>query len=95
MLTRKDGILGCELIRAQPETNGGEFEHGEIVRGGLFVARGDTSEVFDLVEEVLDEIALFVKLGVERTGLASVGLGGGILAVAPLPSIPSLMPLAS
>ncbi len=62
----------------QPDTDGGEFEHGEIVRGGLFVARGDTSEVFDLVEEALDEIALFVKLGIERTGLASVGLGRDI-----------------
>jgi hypothetical protein len=35
-----------------PETDadGSEFKHGEEVGGLLFVARGDTAAMFDLVE---------------------------------------------
>jgi hypothetical protein len=35
-----------------PETDadGSEFKHGEEVGGVLFVARGDTAAMFDLVE---------------------------------------------
>jgi len=35
---------------------------GEVIAGGLLVARCDAAEVLDSVEEALDEIAL----GVER-----------------------------
>lgn len=48
---------------AQPDLCGGQLEHGEIVRGSLFVARGDPSEVFDAIEEALDPVALLVEHG--------------------------------
>jgi len=34
---------------------------GEVIAGGLLVARCDAAEVLDSVEEALDEIALGVK----------------------------------
>jgi hypothetical protein len=50
---------------SQPNSNAGELDHGETVRGGLFVARCDAPEMFDLVEEALDEATLFVAFGIE------------------------------
>jgi hypothetical protein len=38
----------------QPEVGGGQFEHGEEVCGVFFVVRGQSSKVFDPVEEPLD-----------------------------------------
>lgn len=57
--------LGHGLIIAQPNTGGGELDHGEVVRGALFVARGDAPKMFDFVEKALDEVALFVEFGIE------------------------------
>jgi hypothetical protein len=37
--------------------SGSQLEHGEEVCGVLFVARGESSEVLDPVEETLDAIA--------------------------------------
>ena len=68
-------VLGHGLITAQPQSNGGEFDHGEIVGGTLFIARGDASEMTDFVEEELDEVALFVELDIEGRRRAPVGLG--------------------
>jgi hypothetical protein len=52
--------LGHEIIRAQPDLYSSQLEHGEIVCGSLFVERGDSSEVFDAIEEALDPVALSV-----------------------------------
>jgi hypothetical protein len=46
---------------AQPEMCGGQFEHGEEVCGVFFVARGQSSEVFDPVEEPLDAVARTIE----------------------------------
>ena len=57
--------LGRRLISSQPDTNGGELDHRHVICGELVVARGDTAEVFDLVEEALHEVARLVEVGAE------------------------------
>lgn len=44
-----------------PNAGADEFDGGAIVFRALVVARGGASEVFDTVEEALDEIALPVE----------------------------------
>ena len=46
---------------AKPYLYCGQLEHGEIVRGSFFVARGDPSEVFDTIEESLYPVALPIE----------------------------------
>jgi hypothetical protein len=41
----------------QPKLGGGQLEHGEEIRGVLFVACGEALEVLDAVEEALDAVA--------------------------------------
>src|ERR1700722_807635 len=53
--------LGHRLIMAQPKVHGSQLEHGEEVRGVLFVARGEPPEVFDAVEEALDAVAFAIE----------------------------------
>tara|TARA_R100001163_G_C5063066_1_gene200274 strand:- start:533 stop:658 length:126 start_codon:yes stop_codon:yes gene_type:complete len=38
----------------------GGFEHGEIVRSKLLVTCSDATEVFDVIEKMIDPVALFV-----------------------------------
>jgi len=49
----------------EPEADGSEFYHGEEVGDVLFVTRGDTAAMFDLVEEPLDVIACSIERGAE------------------------------
>ena len=46
---------------AKPEVNGSQLEHGEEVCGVFFVARGESPEVLDLVEEPFDTVARALK----------------------------------
>ena len=55
-----------------PYSDGSEFDEGEIVVGMLFVSCCDGAEVFEFVEEALDQVALSVEIGAE---------GGHVLAV--------------
>lgn len=48
---------------------------GKKVAGSLIVARGDRPELFDFAEEVLDQVALLVKVPVECTRVDAVALG--------------------
>jgi len=57
-----------------PESRGCYGDCGEEVSRELVVARGDTSEVLELVEEALDEVALSVELGRDRALPISVAL---------------------
>src|SRR2546421_139169 len=50
-----------------------EFDGGEVVFGAFVVAGGDTTEVFDAVEEPFDEVALPVEPAREREALFAVG----------------------
>jgi hypothetical protein len=46
---------------AKPEMGGGQFEHGKEVCGVFFVACGQSSKVFDPVEEPLDAAARAIE----------------------------------
>jgi hypothetical protein len=41
-----------DLFMTQPNLGCGEVEHGEVIRGALFIARGDTPEIQVLVTQV-------------------------------------------
>ena len=47
--------------KSQPDAGGGELDEREVVGVVLFEASGDSSEVLNLVEEALDEIAEAMK----------------------------------
>src|SRR5579862_1861584 len=49
--------------KPHPDPCGDEFDDGEVVGVVFFEARSDGSEMFDLVEEALDEVAISVEEG--------------------------------
>ena len=61
------------LIISQPDADGGELEHGEVVLGVLFEARGDASEVFDAValavERAAEAVALLAVVRLALSGM--------------------------
>ena len=59
-----------------------------VVPRTFIVSCGDAAEVFDLLEEALDEVTFFVEMLVIRSHVFAVFLGG-ITAVAPERSIVS------
>src|SRR5882672_5269840 len=62
------GDLGHRLIRAHPNSEGGELDGGEEVVVAFVVSRGDGSEMLEFVEEAFDGVALFVDSPVETEG---------------------------
>ena len=60
---------------SEPEASGSEGDCREEVSGELVVACGDAAEVFELVEEALDEIALAIEFGIDGTLDLAVALG--------------------
>src|SRR5579862_1768035 len=52
--------LGCGLIKPEPEAKASNFEHGEIVQGAAVVAGCNVSELLELIEAALDQIAFLV-----------------------------------
>ena len=72
-------MLGRGLISTQPDADCGDFDHGEVVSGELFVARCDAPELFEFVEEALDPVAHAVEIAAEgmgRLGTSAVGDDG-------------------
>lgn len=61
-----------------PEAGCGEGDGGEEVPSELVIARGDGAEVFEFVEEALDEVALAVEPGVDGAPHADVALAGDV-----------------
>src|SRR5271168_949365 len=60
----------------EPEWDGSQLGHGEIVEGEAIEASADVPELLELVEETLDEVAFFVgPLGI-GDGFGSVGFRG-------------------
>ena len=59
-----------------PEAKGSESDGGEEVSGELVITGSDGTEVFERVEEALDEVALAVEGGVDRAADANVALAG-------------------
>ena len=72
----------------EPDSSGGEVDGGEEISGGFVIACGDGSELFELAEEILDQVARLVELAVKRAGGGAVsperddggfaGLGQGL-----------------
>jgi len=58
-----------------PKPDRSQCDSGKEVSCELVVSGGDGSEVFDPVEEALDEVALSINLGVDRTLDLAVALG--------------------
>ena len=52
--------LGCGLIKPEPEADASDFDHCEIVESAAVVSGRDVSELLELIEAALDEVALFV-----------------------------------
>jgi hypothetical protein len=61
-----------------PEARGSQGDGGEEVSRQLVVSRCDSSEVFQLVEESLDEVAQAVDCVIDRSLLFSVALRGDV-----------------
>jgi hypothetical protein len=53
-------VLGCGLIKPEPEPDASDFDHSEIVECAAVISGGDVTELLELVEAALDEIALLV-----------------------------------
>ena len=60
---------------AEHDDDQGEEDKGEEVGFELFIAGGDTAELFDFVEETLDLVALLVAFLVVDDDLQAVRLG--------------------
>ena len=69
---------------ADVEPDGGESDCREEVAGELVIARGDSAEVFESVEEALNEVALAVELRLDRLADTNVALGGDVRGSATL-----------
>ena len=61
-----------------PKANRGEGDGCEEVSRELVVAGGDPTEVLELVEEALDEVAVPVELAVDDASDTDVALGGNV-----------------
>ena len=53
----------------EPEADCSQLEHGEERRPEFVIARGQAFEIFDLVEESLDPVAVFVEHLAETVSL--------------------------
>jgi hypothetical protein len=51
-------VLGRGLIKPEPETDASDFDHCEIVESAAVVSGRDVSELLELIEAALDEVAL-------------------------------------
>lgn len=49
----------------EPDDSGGEVDSGEEISGGFVVAGGDSSELFELTEEILDEVSRFIEVSIK------------------------------
>jgi hypothetical protein len=49
----------------EPDCSGGEVDGGEEISGGFVIAGGNGTELFELAEEILDQVARLVKVLIE------------------------------
>ena len=68
--------LGRGLIMPEADTDRRERDGGEEVPREFVISRGDAPEVFDFVEEALNEIALPVDVEIDRPDDLHVALAG-------------------
>jgi len=65
--------LGRRLIKSEPQSDGSKLDHSEEGRREFVVACRDASEVFDFVEETLDQVAVTIEDFAETAFPSSVG----------------------
>ena len=53
------------MFSNHPNEDASDEDHGTIASQGLFVTCGDAAELFDAVEEALDEMALLIDMSIE------------------------------
>ena len=70
--------LGHRLITAQLDADDGEFDGREVVVVAFVVSSGNGTEVFELVEEPFDDVALFVEFAVEGRWCFAVAHGSHV-----------------
>ena len=82
-------LLGRGLINPQPDADGREFDHGEVVCGELFIACGDAPAMLDPIEETLDPVALAIERRAEGVAQLAVGavrdVGDSVLGIDQFP----------
>jgi hypothetical protein len=49
----------------EPDESGCEVDGSQEISGGFVVAGGDSSELFELTEEILDEVSRFIEFSVK------------------------------
>jgi hypothetical protein len=59
----------------EPDDSGCEVDGSEEISGGFVVAGGDSSELFEFTEEILDQVARLVEFRVEIARLPTVVSG--------------------
>ena len=59
----------------EPDRGSSEINGGEKVSGGLVITGRQRPKLFELTEEIFDQMACFVKLTVVRASLFTVGPG--------------------
>ena len=52
------------ILLFEPDSDSGEFDEAHEVDEQFVVSGGDTTELFELIEEALDDVALLVEIGV-------------------------------
>jgi hypothetical protein len=77
----------AESLSPEPEYDGGDREHRQVVGGSLFVARRDTAELFEAVNEAFDPVPFSVGASVERSACPLVRSVGDHDADAPATQI--------
>lgn len=63
------------ILLFEPDGDGGEFNEAHEVDEQLVVSGGDTAELFELVEEALDDVAFLVEVQIVGTLDFAVSFG--------------------
>src|SRR5215470_13557267 len=87
---RKRGTRSCGHS-SHPEHEAGYGDEGSVGCDGFVIARGDAPEMFDFVDEELDEMALLVEMAIVRDCARTAGVGrdhGGYAAVCEMSAKP-------
>jgi len=64
--------LGRRPILPEPDAYCSELEHSEEARSELVITRGQASEIFDFIEEALNQVTVLVKRLAETVSLRAV-----------------------
>jgi hypothetical protein len=59
----------------EPNDSGGEVDGRQAISDGFVVARGDGTELFEVAEEILDQVARLIKFSVKAGEPHAVWLG--------------------